>query len=187
MILDALVRFTVSTTATATATGNADGTDSPSTGTETSSQIIDLHSSTMIPVLSNLQGARDMGIGDDPALKLLVVVTVAFTVGTSLQINLTGATDNGSGAPNAFSVWWGTPVYTEATLVIGARLMDMDMPRPPDGVAVPRFLQLQYVTVGTHSTGKLMGAIVLDRIDQMYQSTQNAILGGYPAGITVAN
>jgi hypothetical protein len=36
-------------------------------------QAIDLHTAG-IPVLVNLQGARDMGIGDDPALKLLVQV-----------------------------------------------------------------------------------------------------------------
>jgi hypothetical protein len=29
--------------------------------------------------------------------------------------------------------------------------------------------------------------IVLDRHDQMYQGLNNAILGGYPAGVTVAN
>lgn len=186
MILDAFAQFTGSTTATGTATGNSDGTDSPTTGTQVSSQIIDLHMAG-IPVLANLQGARDMGIGDDPALKILAIVTVAFTVGTSLQVNLTGATDNGAGAPAAFSVWWVSPVYAEATLNVGSTLLNTDMPRPPDGIAVPRFLQLQYVTVGTHSTGKLRGNIVLDRLDQMYSSTDNAVLGGYPAGINIAN
>lgn len=184
MILDAFAQFTG--LVPASGIGNADGTDSPTTGTQSSSNSLDLHMAG-IPVLANLQGARDIGIGDDPALKLSVIVTVAFTVGTSMQINLQGATDNGSGVANAFSTWYSSPVYTEATLIVGAQLLPMDMPRPPDGVAIPRFLQLQYVTVGNHSTGKVRGNIVLDRIDQYYTSTQNAVLSGYPAGINIAN
>jgi hypothetical protein len=154
-----------------------------------SSNVIDLHLSG-IPVLANLQGARDMGIGDDPALKLLVQVTATFTSGgaATLQIALQGATDNGSGAPNAYSTWWTSPTYALATLVAGARLLDMDMPRPPAGIAVPRFLRLQWIIGTTTMTGgSVFGAIVIDRHDQMYQSTSNAVLGGYPAGINVAN
>jgi hypothetical protein len=154
-----------------------------------SSNIIDLHLSGL-PVLSNLQGARDMGIGDDPALKLLVEVTATFTSGgaATLQVTLLGATDNGAGAPAAFSSWWSSPVYALATLVTGARLLDMDMPRPPAGIAIPRFLKLQWV-IGTAvmTGGSIFGAIVLDRHDQAYQSTGNSVLGGYPAGVTVAN
>ena len=150
---------------------------------------LDLHMAG-IPVLSNNQGARDLGIGDDPALKLLVQVSTTFTSGGAgtLQINLQGATDNGAGAANAFSTWWASPAYALATLVQGARLMDMDMPRPPAGIAVPRFLQLQYVVGGaTFTAGNVSAFIVLDRHDQMYQSTLNSTLGGYPAGITIAN
>lgn len=186
MILDAFAQFTGQTAASGTATGNSDGTDSPTTGTQTSSAIIDLHMSG-IPVLANLAGARDMGIGDDPALKLNIQVTVAFTGGTSLAVNLQGATDNGSGAPNSFSTLLAGTVIAEASLIAGAQLLPVDFPRPPQGVAVPRFLQLSYVTVGTHGAGKLRGNIVLDRFDQMYQSTNDAVLGGYPAGVTVAN
>jgi hypothetical protein len=184
MIIDGLLRFTGVTPASGI--GNADGTDSPTTGAQTSTNILDLHM-LGIPVLANLQGARDMGIGDDPALKLLVQVQAAFTGGTSLIVALAGATDNGSGAPNAFSVWWTSPTYAEAGLTVGTRLYDMDMPRPPAGVAVPRFLQLNYTSAGSHGAGKLSGQIILDRFDQMYQSTNNAVLGGYPAGIVIAN
>ena len=183
MILDAFTRFT----GASGGVGNNDGlTDSPTTGTQTSSNIVDLHMAG-IPVLANNQGARDMGIGDKPAIKVLVQVSTAFTGGTSLAVNLQGATDNGSGAPASFSTYFGSGVIAEAGLIVGARLLDIDMPRPPAGVAIPRFLQLQYVTVGTHGAGKLVGALVLDRIDQPYQGTSNAVLGGYPAGITIAN
>jgi hypothetical protein len=177
MILDAFLQFTGTT---------AGAADSPTVGTQTSANIIDLHMAG-IPVLANAQGARDMGIGDKPALKIVAWVTVAFASGTSLQVNLQGATDNGSGGANAFTTWWSSPAYAEATLVAGARLFDMDMPRPPAGVAIPRFLQLQYVSVGTHTAGQLKSWIVLDRVDQPYSGTGNAVLGGYPAGVTVAN
>src|SRR5215471_2808967 len=183
MILDAFLQFTG--LVPASGIGNADGTDSPTTGTQTSSNIIDLHMAG-IPVLVNNQGARDIGVGDDPALKLLVVVTVAFASGASLQIALQGATDNGSGAPNAFSTWWTSPAVAEASLVAGARLYDMDMPRPPQGIAIPRFLQLQYITGGTHTAGRLRADIVLDRYDQPYSGTNNAVSGGYPPGIAIA-
>jgi Bbp16 len=178
MIIDAFLLFT--------GAANAGNFDTPTTGTQNSTNVIDLHMAG-IPVLVSGQGARDIGIGDDPALKLLVQVGTAFTTGTTLQVVLQGSVDNGSGAPLSFTNWWLSPAYAEATLVAGARLYDMDMPRPPAGVAVPRFLRLGYISTGTHTTGSIFGAIVIDRHDQMYQSTGNAVLGGYPAGITVSN
>ena len=139
MILDGLLQFSGPTGDAPTATG-------------TSANIIDLHMAG-IPVLATGQGARDMGIGDKPALKLLVQVTALFTGLTSLQVSLQGAPDNGAGLPGTFVPWWLSPVYAAATLAAGARLYDMDMPRPPAGVAVPRFLQLGYTIVGTGTGG----------------------------------
>lgn len=176
MILDGLLQFT----------GVLGTGDLPTTGTQVSTNAIDLHMAG-IPILANLQGARDIGIGDDPALKLLIEVLTTFTVGTSLQVMIQGAPDNGSGAPGSYTTWWTSPVYAEATLVAGARLYDMDMPRPPAGVGMPRFLRLQYVSVGTHTTGALQAWILGDRHDQVYQGINNAVLGGYPAGINIAN
>ena len=156
-----------------------------------STNTLDLHIiNGGLPVLSNNQGARDIGIGDDPAMKLFCQVSTTFTSGGSatLQVELQGATDNGSGASAAYSVWWQSPAYALATLVAGTRLFDMDMPRPPAGIAIPRFLKLSYI-IGTATTteGQVISGIVLDRDDQLYNSTANQTLGGYPAGITVAN
>jgi len=184
MILDYFVQFTGGS---ASPGNNDQATDSPTTGTQTSSNQIDLHMSG-IPVLANLQGARDMGIGDQPALKLLVQVTTTFLTGTNLNVALQGATDNGSGLPAAFSTWYTSPTVATAQLTVGLRLMDMDVPRPPPGIAIPRFLQLQYVTTGSAMTaGKIRGNIVLDRYDQYYSSTVNSVSGGYPPGIAIAN
>lgn len=186
MILDAFATFTGKTAASVSNnTGNSDNTDSP-TQTTTSTGIVDLHMAG-IPVLANTQGARDMGIGDDPALKILAMVTVAFANATDMTVALQGATDNGSGSPNAFATLVSGPVVVEASLVAGAQVMPYDFPRPPQGVAIPRFLQLAYTITGTHNAGKIFGGIVLDRFDQPFTGTSNAVLGGYPAGINISN
>jgi len=177
MILDALLQFDAANNLAQVA------------GTYNSANVIDL-GGPGIPVLANLQGARDIGIGDDPAMKLLVQVTTTLTSAgaATLVVNLQGATDNGSGAPATFNTWYSTPAFALATLVQGARLMDMDMPRPPDGIAIPRFLRLTYVIgAATTTAGVVAAYLVIDRMDQYYTSTNNAVMGGYPAGITVAN
>jgi len=182
MILDALLQFD---NASSLAIG---------AGTQASNNVIDFGIGTSanpaIPSLANGGGARDMGIGDDPALKLLVQVSTTFTSGgaATLAVALQGAIDNGSGAPAAFSTWWTSPTYALATLKAGARLLDMDFPRPPAGIAIPRFVRLLY-TVGTtnFTAGNVSAYIVLDRDDQPYSSTDNSVQGGYQAGINVAN
>jgi len=173
MILDGLLQFSGPNGDSPTASGN-------------STNVIDLHMAG-IPILASGQGARDMGIGDDPALKLLVQVTAAFSGLTSLAVALQGAPDDGTGNPGTFATWWTGPATALASLTAGARLYDMDMPRPPAGIAVPRFLRLNFTIAGTGTGGTIKAYIVLDRHDQMYNATNNAILGGYPAGVTVAN
>lgn len=159
-------------------------------GTYPSNNTIDFGITSGIPSSANGGGARDMGIGDDPSLKLLVEVINAFASGGAgtLSVALQGAPDNGAGAPGAFTTWWVSPVYALATLNAGSRLLDMDFPRPPDGIAVPRFVRLLYTIAGaTFTAGTLNSGIILDREDQMYNGTDNSIIGGYPAGINVAN
>src|SRR6266403_1059005 len=178
MILDALLQFDNAVSLAIAA------------GTQASTNVIDLGITSGLPSSASGGGARDIGIGDDPAMKLLVQVTTTFTSGGAgtLSVTLQGAIDNGAGAPAAFSSWWTSPAFALATLKAGGRLMDMDMPRPPDGIAIPRFLRLLY-TVGaaTMTAGNVSSYIVLDRDDQVYQSTDNSVMGGYPAGINVAN
>jgi len=186
MILDNLLMFTGTSNGATGTQANGPNTDLPTTGSQFSSNVVDLHI-LGIPVLANGQGARDMGIGDDPALKVLVQVTVTFAGGTSMAVALQGAPDNGSGAPGTWYTFYSSAAIAVASLTQGQRLLDMDMPRPPPGNPVPRFLRLAYTGVGTMTSGALEGTIVLDRHDQMYNASNNAILGGYPAGITVAN
>jgi hypothetical protein len=195
MILDGLLLFT-GTSNGSTRTSSAAYADLPvgTTGTTYSANVLDL-GLVGIPALSGSSGtgagggARDLGVGDDPALKVLVDVTVAFDNITSLQIIVQGTHDDGTGIPYATD--WTTmasgPVVALAQLTAGARICDIDLPRPAPGQAMPRYLRLGYVQVASspNDSGLLVGTLVLDRFDQPVGST-NA-LSGYPAGIVVAN
>lgn len=185
MILDNYLTFTgTSNGATGGITSGAQ-TDAPTTGTQAASNIIDLGVLSGVPSSANGGGARDMGIGDRPALKLSALVTTAFTVGTSLQLQLQGAPDNGSGSAGSYTTMWTSGAIAEASLVAGAQLANIDLPRPVPGQALPRFLKLNFITVGTHSTGAIECQIVVDRDDQVVGS--GGAYSGYPAGLTVAN
>lgn len=185
MILDGLLTFTgTSNGATAGITSGAN-TDAPTTGTQNASNILDLGVDSGIPSPANGGGARDLGIGDNPSLKLLVNVTDAFVDGTSLQLILAGAPDDGSGAPGSYTTMWTGPAVLEADLIAGCQLANVDVPRTIPGQPLPRFLRLSFVTVGTHTAGDVYAGIVLDRFDQV--GSQSGELGGYPAGLNVAN
>lgn len=184
-IIDGLLTFTGTFYGATGGVQSGTYTDAPTTGSQVSSNQLDLGIVSGLPTSANGGGARDIGVGDDPAMKILVLVTTAFASGTSLQINIQGAPDNGSGAPGSFVVMAAGPVVAEANLIVGARLFDSDVPRPAPTQPLPRYLQLGYVTVGTHTAGQVRAHLVLDRQDLPEQS--NATLGGYPVGITVAN
>lgn len=186
MILDNLYMFC------GTSNGEVGGitaspyTDSPTAGTQQASNDIDL-GLVGLPTFANGGGARDMGTGDDPALKLLAVVTVAGNgAGASLQCQLQGAPDNGAGGEGAFVTMWTGPVVLEANLVVGCQLANIDVPRPVPTQPWPRFLRLNFITAGgPRATLQVEASIVIDRFDQHRGITQ--ALSGYPAGITVAN
>lgn len=130
--------------------------------------------------------SRDMGIGTP--LNLFCQVTEVFAGGTSLQVALQGSISDASGDPASWSTWWQSPAYATASLAtVGVQLFNMAFPRPPAGIAIPRFVRLLYSIVGTMTAGEVVAGVVLDRPDQFYSSTNNAVLGGYPSGITVAN
>lgn len=188
MILDGLLTFS-GTLGGATGAPAVAGTalDAPTTGTQVASNIIDLG---LVGLPASIVGgggggARDIGIGDRPQLKLSAIVTTAFTLGTSLQIELDGAPDNGSGIPGAYTQMWLSEVFAEAALIIGCQLANVGVPRVLFEQALPRFLRVQYISVGTHTTGQLEAQIVIDRDDQIIGIT--GARSGYPAGVTVAN
>ena len=89
-------------------------TDLPTTGTQAASNIVDL-GGPALPGSASGGGARDLGVGDDPALKLSALVTTAITGGTSLQLQLQGAPDNGSGAPGSYTTMWTSRFFPRRT------------------------------------------------------------------------
>lgn len=184
MILDGLLLFTGSSNG-GTGISNGAYTDSPTTGTQPATNIIDLGVLSGVPSSASGGGARDLGVGDDPSLKLSIIVTTALTGGTSLQLQLQGAPDNGSGAPGAYTTMWTSAAIAEASLTTGAQLANIDVPRVVPGQPIPRYLQLNFISVGTHGAGKVEAQIVIDRDDQILGTT--GAYSGYPAGVTVAN
>lgn len=169
MILDGLLVFDPNPTSLAIAAG-----------TQASTNVLDLHGAGILPILTNGQGARDLGIGDNPALKINSQVVSPFTSGGAgtLSVAIQGAPDNGAGAPGTYVTWYTSPVYALATLVVGANLLPLDLPRPPAGVGMPRFLRLLYTVAGaTMTAGSVNSQLVLDRQDWI----------AYPAGLVINN
>lgn len=186
MILDGLLTFSGTSNGASTAPASGAQTDAPTAGTQIAANIIDLGVINGIPASAvNGGGARDLGVGDDPSLKLSVIATAAFASGTSLQLDLAGAPDAGSNTPGTYTVMWTSPVIAEANLVAGAQLANIDVPRPIPGQPLPRYLRLRYITVGTHTAGLVEAQIVIDRDDQIVGIT--GAYSGYQAGINVAN
>lgn len=160
--------------------------------TVASTNIIDLGVVLGLPDSTEGGGARDIGIGDDPAMKLHVITTAALVggAGATLQIQFLGAPDNGAGAPGTFSVYAQSAAVAipAGGVPAGVRLFEIDVPRPYDALPMPRYLELGYARAGAAITaGALTAEIVLDRFDQPMSPTRFAMLSGYPTRIKVPN
>lgn len=193
MILDGLLLFSGNSNGSSGGTSSTAYTDLPTSGTTFSGNVLDL-GLLGLPVSTGASatgaggGARDIGIGDSPAMKVMAEVIVAMDTLTSLQIAVQGTHDNGSGAPYATD--WTTmalgPVVALANLQAGQRICEIDMPRPAPGEALPRFLRLAYIVVGSANVaGTLEATLVIDRDDQIVGAAGQ--YSGYQAGVVVAN
>ena len=185
MIIDGFFLFTGTSNGASAGITSTANTDAPTTGTQDSSNIVDIGVKSGVPSSAAGGGARDLGIGDKPGLKVLIQVTTAFTGGTSLQAQIQGAPDNGSGAPGTWYPFWTSQAIAEASLLPGSDIGNIFMPQPEPGQPIPRFLKVTFISVGTHTAGQIEAAIVLDQISQIQSAT--GALSGYPAGLVVAN
>jgi hypothetical protein len=187
MIRDGLLTFTGTSNGATGGITSGPYTDLPTTGTQAASNILDIGDLNGIPLTAvNGGGARDLGVGDDPMLKLSIICSVAFNASSTLQLQLQGAPDAGANTAGSFTTMWTSPVIANAQLIAGAELANVDLPRVVPGQPLPRYLKLNFITaVGTNSTGTINAGIVIDRFDQIVGTTGQ--LSGYPAGITVAN
>ncbi len=152
MILDGLLTFTGTSNGASGGISSGGQTDIPTTCTQASSIVIDLG---LVGIPASISGgggggARDIGIGDDPAMKLSVIKTTALTAGCTLQLQLQGAIDNGSGAVGTATTMWTSPAYTAAQCAAGAQLANIDVPRMIPNQGIPRFLLLNFITTSTN-------------------------------------
>jgi len=111
-------------------------------------------------------------------MKLLVQIstTVTSVRAATMSVALQVAPDNGSGLEGTLRSLGGPlPIYALATLVAGARLYDMDMPRPP-AVFCPSFIRLSTSSAGATTTAVPSPLPFPRSHDVMYNSTTNAIL-----------
>lgn len=133
----------------------------------------------------DLANFRDLGVdgGEYAVPKLMCLVTTTFTTtnAATLSVGIQGSTDN-----STWTTYVTSQAYAVATLTAGQRLFDIDLPRPPAGVAIPRYLRLAYtVGTGVFSAGAVTSALVMQRQDQPVSTA--GVVSGYPSGFTVSN
>jgi len=114
----------------------------------------------------DLVDARDMGIGDDPAIKVLCLVETAFTTdstnASTLTVQFQVSTDSTS-----WTTLTQTPALLAASLADKNKIFPIDFPALPSYVsALPQYVRLYYdVGVAAFATGKLSTYMVLGRDD----------------------
>ena len=143
---------------------------------------------TAITVSAPSTNVLDMGVGRDigigPDIKVTVISNKLFAAagGATLQIQVQGAPDNGSGAPGTYDTYAETEALSIAQLndpnVQNISLVGFDMPERAQGDAPPRFYRLNYVV----GTGPFTAGAV-----QAFLSTARDQLPFYPSGFTVPN
>jgi hypothetical protein len=150
--------------------GGDNNTFAAITTTRDSTDVID------VGIGGQIGNARDMGVG--MGLQLLVLSNRLFAGGTSVQISLQGAPDNGSGAQGTYVSYAQTPAITLAQLnAAPGMLFPIVLPRPPFGNVLPRFYKLVYTVVGTFTAGAVLAHLLLNREDSIQ----------YPSALNVAN
>jgi hypothetical protein len=123
------------------------------TGTEVSTNAYDMGAAGTMPYN---YGSAPHDIGSGTPVEVIVEVLTAFTAGTSLKVNLITSASSNLGTP---TILCGSDAVAEASLVAGYQFR---LRAIPQGIG-QRYLGVQYVTVGTHSTGNVTAAVVLDR------------------------
>lgn len=101
--------------------------------------------------------ARDMERGAMPA-RFVAYVMEDFADGTSLKVQVRQSAAANMGSPDVIGEG---PVVAVANLKAGAKLLDMPMPSR-DAFGDKRYLDMNFVAVGTHTAGKVWAGIVLN-------------------------
>ncbi|MFZ0945692.1 MAG: Bbp16 family capsid cement protein [Syntrophobacteraceae bacterium] len=165
MIMDGLLLLDGSVSAGGVFAGTSvsSGSTFTDSGTQQSANIIDVSQ-----LASSAKGyGRDIGIGDD--LELVVVVTTNFAgTGATMQVQLQYAPDGGSGSPGSFVTVAESIAYAVGVLLAGTELMRIKLPpmtpSPATGSAMMKYIAMNY-NVGTANmtAGAIAAFIVIDR------------------------
>jgi hypothetical protein len=150
MILDALLQFDSGATVTATAD---------------STNIIDLGV------------GRDMGIGDDPTLKVVCFTGAnAWTTGTSLNIQVMMSSDGTN-----YYVAYESGLILLAQLTANTKIWEASLAHRPAKLsgATPRYIKLTYTVAGSNMGGP---ALITSYLTMDVQANTP-----YPSGIAIAN
>jgi len=130
----------------------------------------------------DLGANRDLGV-DGQTLDVLVQIITSLTGGTSLQVAIQGAPDNGSGAEGTYVTLVQTPAIVTARLLAGRELLRVPLPYLQDAGADSnkpyRFLKIVYTIVGTYGAGTIYAGLI------SHTGRQNNY--SYTSGFTVTN
>jgi len=107
---------------------------------------------------------EDLGLGRGVGSPVIEVFSGSGTpaVATSLDIQLQGAVDPGTGNTSGctYVAYIGTEAIPLASILASSRLAAFNLPRRRVGSAMPRFLALNYVVVGSNFTGLTLTSYV---------------------------
>lgn len=129
----------------------------------------------------DLQNARDMGVGDDPAVKFVCMVNTRFTSSSSastLQVQIISSAAADLSSPTVLAESSTFSAAQMDALPLFQRLFDIDWPRSRG--TLQRYVGARYIVGGpvAWSAGALTTMFVLDRDD---------IVLSYPPGIVISN
>lgn len=123
---------------------------------------------------------EDLGLGRGVGTPAIEVFSGAGTpaVATSLDIQLQGAIDPATGNTSGctYVAYIGTEAIPLASILASNRIAAFDMPRRRVGAALPRFLALNYVVVGSAFTGLTLTSYI-----NMGGTSAQSSLGQYPS------
>jgi hypothetical protein len=118
----------------------------------------------IIPITETSFG-EDLGIGKGPGTpRIIGSVIQAFNNLTTLQVQFQGGPQDAGNSGNRSAVTFATYIQTDtialALLTANTRIFSFDWPMRKIAQALPRFVQLNYVVVGTAPTAGTVTADV---------------------------
>ena len=123
---------------------------------------------------------EDLGLGRGVGTPQIEVFSGSGTpaVATSLQIAAQGAPDNGGGTISGltFTIYQQTGAIPLASILASTRLARFDLPNRQVGLALPRFLQLDYIVAGSNFTGLTLTSYI-----NLGGTTAQPTMGLYPS------